>query len=194
MAYGPRFEEALLFAAQLHRDQTRKASGIPYITHLLAVAALVGEAGGSEDEVIAALLHDALEDRPDATSFDELSRRFGPAVAETVRGCSDTEVQPKPPWRERKERHLAHLDGATSATLKVVCADKLHNVQTINADLRELGDALWGRFRGGKEGTLWYYRAATDLLRARGAPSRLVAELQRQVSLLEELAEIEEEA
>ena len=185
MAYGVRFEEALLFAAQLHRDQTRKASGIPYITHLLAVAALVGEAGGGEDEVIAALLHDALEDRPDAIDFAELSRRFGQTVAETVRGCSDTEVQPKPPWRERKEQHLAHLAAATPATLLVVCADKLHNVQTINADLRELGDALWERFRGGKEGTLWYYRAAAELLRARGVPSRLTSELQRQVALLD---------
>lgn len=98
-------------------------------------------------------------------------------------------MQPKPPWRERKEQHLAHLAVATPATLLVVCADKLHNVRTIIADLRELGEALWGRFRGGKQGTLWYYRASVDLLRARGGPSRLVAELQRQVALLEKLAE-----
>jgi (p)ppGpp synthase/HD superfamily hydrolase len=193
MGYGSRFEDALTYAARLHRDQTRKASGIPYVTHLLAVAALVGEAGGGEDEVVAALLHDAIEDHPDEASFEEIGRRFGDAVAVIVRGCSDAEVIPKPPWRERKERHLALLAQAPASTLLVVAADKLHNCQTIIADLRELGSALWPRFRGGKAGTLWYYRTAADLLRARAVPPRLSSELSRQVALMESLASHEEE-
>ncbi len=187
--YSERFEEALVYAARLHRDQKRKGSEVPYVTHLLGVAALVGDAGGSEDEVIGALLHDALEDQPERTSHDELRRRFGEAVADIVRGCSDTEGPgPKPPWRERKERYLAHLPTASPSVILVSAADKLHNVRTIIADVRQRGDAAWERFKGGKDGSLWYYREVALVLAQLRAPARILEELAHAVRELQQLA------
>src|SRR3712207_2491416 len=109
MTYGERFEEALKYAARLHRTQKRKGTNIPYVTHLLAVAAIVGENGGTEDEVIAALLHDAVEDQGGAATREEIRRRFGDAVASIVEGTSDTDAVPKPPWPERKQIGRAHV-------------------------------------------------------------------------------------
>ena len=111
--YGPRFDDALPYAARLHRDQVRKGSGIPYITHLLAVAAIVGEHGGGEDEVIAALLHDAVEDQGGQPRLEEIRARYGDAVAAIVWGCTDADTIPKPPWRARKEAYVAHLADAS---------------------------------------------------------------------------------
>ncbi|HZZ73284.1 MAG TPA: HD domain-containing protein [Pirellulales bacterium] len=183
---SPRFNQALVFAAELHADQRRKGSATPYIAHLLAVAALVLEYGGNEDEAIAALLHDAVEDQGGAATGEAIRGRFGEDVYQMVAGCSDTEIVPKPPWRERKEQHLAHLASASESVRHVVAADKLHNVRALIADYRQAGETLWARFNGGRAGTLWFYRAMADVLRRAGS-NPLVAELERAVAELERL-------
>ena len=189
MAYGPRFEKALVYAARLHRDQSRKVSDVPYVTHLLAVAALVGEDGGGEAEAIAALLHDAVEDQGGLPTLREIRRRFGRRVAGIVRGCTDATVVPKPPWRARKKAYLAHLAGAPPEVLRVSCADKVHNARSVVAELRRRGSALWAKFNGGRDGTLWYYRTLVRTYRRRrGAPRRMVEELARTVREMERLA------
>ncbi len=185
MTYGERFEEALGYAARLHRVQMRKGTNIPYITHLLAVAAIVGENGGTEEEVIAALLHDAVEDQGGANTREEIRRRFGDAVAETVDHVSDTDVVPKSPWRERKEAYVARVRDAPRSARLVSAADKLHNARSILRDLRAEGDAVWRRFTGSKEETLWYYRALVDAFRAADGLDELVGELD---DVVEELA------
>lgn len=159
MDYGNRAGEALAWAFELHRGQRRKASETPYVTHLLAVAALVGEHGGDEDQFIAALLHDAVEDQGGPAVAAELAARFGPRVAAMVACCTDTDEEPKPPWRARKEAHLAHVAAAPPEARLIVAADKIHNARTTARDLRRDGPAVFGRFRGGREGTLWYYAA-----------------------------------
>ena len=187
MSYGENFQRALVYSARLHGDQSRKGTRVPYITHLLAVAAIVGENGGTEDEVVAALLHDAPEDRGGEARLRDIRLRFGHAVAEIVAGCSDTYEDPKPPWRERKERHLAHLAGASDSVRLVSAADKLHNARSVLCDYRAVGDVLWDRFNGGREGTLWFYRAVVDTLRVeQNDPT--VEEIGRVVSELERLA------
>lgn len=188
MAYSPRVEEALTYAGELHRQQHRKGSGIPYVTHLWSVAALVGEAGGSEDEVIAALLHDAAEDQGGETTLAEIRERFGAPVADLVAGCSDTFEHPKPPWQQRKEDYLAELATAPDGVLRISCADKLHNVRSILADLREIGDDVWQKFTGGRDRTLWYYRELLQTYRQRKVSARLVDELDRAVHAMHELA------
>ena len=185
--YGPRFEDALVYAAQAHRAQIRKGSGVPYVTHLLAVAAIVGERGGGEDEVIAALLHDAVEDQGGQARLDDIRARFGDAVAEIVWGCTDADTFPKPPWRARKEVYVAHLAGATPSIRLVSSADKLHNARSILADLRTGGPALWDRFTGGRDGTLWYYRTLADTF-LRLSPGPLADELARTVAEIERVA------
>lgn len=157
MAYSKRARDAMILAFDLHADQTRKGSDVPYITHPLAVAAIVGEYGGGEDEFIAALLHDAVEDQGGRPVLDQIRARFGARVAEFVSACSDTDVSPKPPWKERKTAHIARVAGADPAVKLVLAADKLHNLLTIIAGLRTHSSALWDRFTGGRDGTLWYY-------------------------------------
>lgn len=188
MKLSTHFEEALVFATQLHAGQTRKGTTIPYISHLLAVTAIVLEHGGNEDEAIAALLHDSIEDQGGASTREELRRRFGDRVVEIVDGCTDTDVMPKPPWRERKEAYISHISMASAPVRLVSAADKLHNARAVLEDYRIVGEALWKRFNGGKEGTLWYYRAAVDALRKAGM-SPLIEELDRVVSEIECLAE-----
>ncbi len=186
MHLSPRFSEALVYACQLHGQQVRKGSGIPYVSHLLGVAALALEHGASEDEAIAALLHDAIEDQGGRPVRDEIERRFGPRVAAIVSTCTDADTIPKPPWRGRKEQYLTHLAAADQSVRLVSAADKLHNVRSLLVDYRLHGDQLWQRFSGGKGGTLWYYRAVVNAL-CGGAPSALVDELDRAVSDLERL-------
>jgi (p)ppGpp synthase/HD superfamily hydrolase len=182
-----RFELALLYAAALHREQVRKGTAIPYVSHLLAVTSLVLEHGGIEDQAIAALLHDALEDQPTRTSYAEIRDRFGEAVAQIVRACSDAETSPKPPWRQRKETYLAHLRGAPADACLVSWADKLHNARAILSDYRVLGDSLWSRFNASKADILWYYCGLVDAFRDK-VPKNLWEELQRTVSALRDLA------
>lgn len=183
-----RFRSALDYAAELHAQQLRKGTTIPYLSHLLGVTSLVLEHGASEDEAIAALLHDAVEDAGGAPVLVEIRRRFGPAVAEIVDGCTDADTVPKPPWRQRKEGYLAHLREASSSVRLVAAADKLHNARAILADYRAIGEALWSRFSGGKGGVLWYYRGCVEALRD-GGPKTLVDELERVVSELERLTQ-----
>ncbi len=185
MPYGKKFEDALAHAARLHKEQTRKGTEIPYVTHLLAVAAIVGENGGTEDEVVAALLHDAIEDTPE--TYASLGERFGSTVAEIVAECSDTDVMPKPPWKARKLAYVSRAAELSPSARLVSSADKLHNARSILADLRTEGDALWGRFTGNKEGTLWYYRALVKAYGASG-PAPIVEELDRVVGEIEALA------
>ena len=187
MSYGERFESALLYSAQLHRFQERKGSGVPYVTHLLAVASIVGENGGTEDEVIAALLHDAPEDLGGKERLEDIRKRYGAAVAGIVEGCTDTYEDPKPAWRPRKEAYVAHAATAPRSVRLVSAADKLHNARAILADLGALGEELWDRFTGGKEGTLWYYRALVKAYRQAGNDP-LVEELDRVVGEIEALA------
>lgn len=183
---GSRFDEALVFTAQKHSGQSRKQSNVPYLTHPLSVAALVLEAGGDEDQAIAALLHDVVEDCGGAPVLEEIRQRFGERVAGIVDACSDTDEEPKPPWRARKERYLGHLREAGEDVRLVSVADKLHNVRSIVADYREIGDAVWERFAGRREGSLWYYRALLDIF-LQGRRNRLVDELERNVVELERM-------
>jgi (p)ppGpp synthase/HD superfamily hydrolase len=159
---GDRFDAALGYASRLHRDQRRKGSGVPYVSHLLGVAALAIEAGADEDQAIAALLHDAVEDQGGAEQLAEIRRRFGDAVAAIVADCTDSDAELKPPWRARKEAYLRSLDAKPARSLLVSLADKTHNAGAIVADLAVHGDAVWSRFTGGRDGSLWYYRALAE--------------------------------
>ncbi len=184
---GPRFLRAFEFAAEKHKNQTRKASTIPYITHLMGVASLVLEAGGDEELAIAALLHDVVEDCGGAPMLKEVRRRFGQRVAKVVEGCTDADTYPKPPWRERKEEYIRHLKAADADTQLVSAADKLNNVRSIVSDYRAIGESVWSRFNGGREGTLWYYRTLRDVF-LRRKRNRITRELELAVSELESLA------
>jgi (p)ppGpp synthase/HD superfamily hydrolase len=182
-----RFAEAFAYAADLHALQIRKGTNVPYLSHLMSVAALVLEDGGDEDEAIAGLLHDAVEDQGGAPTLEEIHRRFGEKVARIVSACTDSDTVPKPPWRERKERYLAHIREAPADVRRVSSADKLHNARSILADYHVVEDAVWGRFTASREETLWYYRSLTSAFRAAGG-GRLVEELDLVVSELERLA------
>jgi (p)ppGpp synthase/HD superfamily hydrolase len=181
---GRRFEQALLFATRKHAGQHRKGTTVPYVAHLLSVAGLVLEAGGNEDLAIAALLHDVVEDCGGAPVLKEVRRRFGKRVAHVVDGCTDTALDPKPPWQQRKENYLKHLRTADADTRLVSAADKLHNVRSIVASYREISDRVWERFRGKRDGTLWYYRALLDEFK-RKKSNPLINELERVVIELE---------
>lgn len=184
-----RYDQALALANQLHRAQRRKGTGTPYVGHLLAVSSLVLECGGDEDAAIAALLHDAVEDQGGRATLAAIREQFGPRVAELVDACSDCDDHPKPPWRDRKDAYLAHLEHADDATRLISCADKVHNARCILRDYLELGEALWPRFKGGgREGSLWYYRAMAEVFLRLG-PHRLATELDELVTRIESLAE-----
>lgn len=182
-----RFAEALVYANDLHREQARKGSGVPYISHLLAVCALTLEYGGGEDEAIAALLHDAIEDQGGAAARAEILRRFGPRVTEIVEGCSEAEHWPMPPWRERREEFVKQVRAASAPVRLVSACDKVHNARSLVMDYRIYGEDLWRRFTGGRDGTLWYYRAMVEALSASGT-SPVVEELNRVVTELERIA------
>jgi GTP pyrophosphokinase len=188
MTLSVHFEEALVFATRLHAGQRRKGTSVPYIAHLLAVAGIVLDYGGTESEVIAALLHDAVEDQGGPPTREEIRRRFGEPVVAIVDGCSDTDEVPKPPWQERKEAYLARLGQETASVRLVSAADKLHNARDVLAAYRALGEAVWGRFTGGREGTLWYYRALVGAYRDTHTVPALVDELDRVVTEIERLA------
>jgi len=187
MNLSPKFEEALVYATRVHGGQLRKKTRIPYIGHLLGVTAIAMEYGANETEAIAALLHDAVEDCGGAERQREIEEKFGPEVGEIVAGCTDSDQTPKPPWRERKEKYIAHLKTASAATRLVSASDKLHNVGAIVHNLREEGESVWDRFKAGKEGALWYYRSLVTAFREHGR-NALVDELDRVVTEMERLA------
>jgi len=176
------FEKALGYALRAHRGQSRKGTVIPYIAHLLAVSALVIEDGGTETEAVAALLHDVVEDQGGASRLADVRATFGDDVADIVAGCSDTDEDPKPPWRTRKEAYIAHLADASPSVLRVSLADKLHNARAIVFDYRLHGPALWERFDKDSD-QLWYYQELVELFKQRSA-SPMAAELDRVVSEL----------
>jgi (p)ppGpp synthase/HD superfamily hydrolase len=154
-----RFEQAFVYASQLHKHQKRKGTNIPYIAHLLGVTALVFEDGGDEDQAIAALLHDAVEDQGGKKTLEEIRVRFGNRIARIVERCTDSYETPKPEWRKRKTNYLDHLNGSPLDVQRVALADKVHNARSILRDLRVEGNNVWKRFNGKKEGTLWYYQS-----------------------------------
>ena len=196
MRLSPRFEAALVMATQLHAGQMRKGTEeqkrngteIPYVSHLLGVSSLVLEHGGSEDQAIAALLHDAVEDQGGIETLDRIRDHFGSEVAEIVDHCTDAYEDPKPEWRERKETYVDEVPNMPATAALVSCADKLHNARAILSDLREVGDELWGRFTGKKRGTLWYYRALVDAFNDKDIQKRLTDELSRTVEEIEKLS------
>jgi (p)ppGpp synthase/HD superfamily hydrolase len=186
------FDRAVQYANRIHANQTRKGTDVPYMTHLLGVASLVLENGAqSEEEVIGALLHDAAEDQGGRPRLEDIREQFGEQVAHIVDACTDSYESPRPPWRERKAAYVTHLrervePGGDEPALRVSLADKLHNTRAILADVRESGDAVFERFNGKKDGTIWYYAALVDAFR--GFPNRMVGELEREVTELRRLA------
>ncbi len=188
MILSSRFTEALTYATELHADQTRKGTGIPYVTHLLGVTSIALEYGANEDEAIAALLHDAIEDQGGVATRDEIHRRFGETVTAIVEGCSDSsDGMPKLPWRQRKEAYIAHIPTASASVRLVSASDKLYNARSIVRDYRRIGEEISNRFNGGKSGTLWYYRAILEAFR-QVEVTPVVSELDRVVQELEQLA------
>lgn len=179
-----RFELALVYATQLHANQIRKGSGIPYISHLLSVAALVLEDGGDEEEAIAALLHDAIEDQGGAITRAEIRQRFGERVVRIVDGCTEEQIQPKPPWKERKLNYLAKIRQASPDVRRVSLADKLHNLRSIVTDWERDGESVWLRFKSGKEGTIWFYRRFLEVYQEQDSHV-YTQELARLISRLE---------
>lgn len=177
---GPRFEEALAYAARVHALQLRKGMPVPYVSHLLGVCSLVLEDGGDEDEAIAALLHDAAEDQGGAARLTDIATRFGPRVAAIVEGCSDTLATPKPPWPERKRAYLERLPQATPEVIRVTLADKLYNLGTIVRDYHRLEEDLWLRFDPEAD-VLWYYESLAETF-ATATTSRMQSELADAVS------------
>jgi len=175
-----RFDSAFQLAHSLHRKQPRKQTTIPYIAHLMAVTAIVLEAGGDEDLAIAALLHDAVEDQGGKPTLEIIKQKFGDRVAGIVLECSDTDIQPKPPWRARKEAYIAHIADASDDAILVSLADKLHNARAILADYRAVGDKVWKRFKAGRDDVLWYYGELIKALQKR-TRSPLLTELSRVV-------------
>ena len=173
---GPRLQKAFRYAAAQHEGQTRKQTAVPYLSHLMAVTSLVMEGGGDEDLAIAALLHDVVEDCGGMPRLREVRRLFGPRVAKIVEGCTDSFSDPKLPWLVRKNEYLQRLKHEDTATRLVSASDKLHNVRTVIADYRQDGESIWKRFSGGREGTLWYYRALNDEFQRR-QPNRITREL-----------------
>lgn len=158
-----RFDSALVLASTLHREQARKASGVPYVAHLLGVASLVLEEGGSEDMAIAALLHDAAEDQGGETTLEEIAVAFGSEVARWVRQSSDSFTLPKPEWDERKRHHLAQIPSADREARLIMLADKVHNARSILADHARVGPGVWQRFSVPRERTLWYYETLLEV-------------------------------
>lgn len=182
-SYSSRVVDAFAFAHEIHATHTRKGSGVPYITHVMAVAAIVGEHGGDEDMFIAALLHDAAEDGDGYATLDKVRARFDARVAEMVAACSDAFEKPKPKWRARKERFVESMRGAAPDVKLIVAADKLHNLCATIGDYELLGDAVWDRFTGSRDGTIWYYTAIAQAL-AEGWEHPLVEDLAATVERL----------
>ena len=160
-----RYVDAVAWAAELHASQVRKGTAIPYLSHLLAVSGLVLEHGGSEDQAIAGLLHDTIEDCD--VSEEDIEGRFGSDVARDRRGLLGHRRHPKPPWLDRKEAYLAHLRSVDADVLLVSLADKVHNVRTLAEDVDAHGEPTLERFKGGASGTRWYYRRLADVYEAR---------------------------
>ena len=174
------------FALAVHAKQLRKGTDIPYASHLFGVASLVLEHGGDEEQAIAAMLHDAVEDQG-AHLEPSIRERFGAGVADIVLGCTDADTLPKPPWRQRKEDYIRHLEHAKSDVLLVSLADKVHNARAICTDVRTGGQGVFDRFKAGRDGTLWYYQTLAAVFE-RVIPGALADELVECVETMRRLA------
>jgi (p)ppGpp synthase/HD superfamily hydrolase len=184
------FSKALVYAELKHHNQVRKGGDIPYVGHLLTVAGLVINDGGSETQAIAALLHDAVEDQGGPPTLEEIRASFGDEVARIVAECSDTDAKPKPPWTERKTKYIAHLAEVGEDTLLVSVADKLDNARSMLRDYHTHGPSLWERFnRKNPQDHLWYYSELLKAYRSRGFDSWMVDELDRVVKELKRLVD-----
>ncbi|HWZ83858.1 MAG TPA: HD domain-containing protein [Terriglobales bacterium] len=183
---GHRLQKAFAYAAEKHAGQTRKQTAVPYLSHLMAVAALVLEGGGDEDLAIAGLLHDVVEDCGGMPRLREIRKMFGARVAKVVEGCTDSFSDPKLPWLVRKNEYLQRLKHEDADTRLVSASDKLHNVRTVTADYRQQGESIWKRFSGGRDGTLWYYRALNDEFQRRKG-NRITRELAVAMQQLEKV-------
>ena len=184
-----RFEESLIFSVRKHANQFRKQTNIPYVSHLLATCGLVMEHGGTETEVIAALLHDAAEDQGGVAVLMDIRRRFGDEVADIVMTCSDDmpdDGAEKDEWTVRKKRHIEHLKKSSRSVLLVTMADKIHNLRTILTDLHVLNvEAMWKRFNATPKESSWYYRSLQEICAARNdLPKLMFLELTELVNLL----------
>jgi (p)ppGpp synthase/HD superfamily hydrolase len=186
---GPKFQDSLLYAMEIHKGDVRKETTIPYVSHLFAVCALVLEDGGNEDEAIAALLHDTMEDHPEKVTSSDIETRFGSRVARLVELCTDTPPDyrggEKPPWHERKAAYIERIRKETYPRCRVALADKLHNLRSIVMDYRRLGDQVWERFNAPKQDQLRYHQALLSAFRDAQAPDHLVHELELLVTELE---------
>lgn len=184
----PLLYTALELAFKLHGHDTRKKSNIPYLAHLLSVCALVQLDGGSEEEAIAAMLHDALEDKPEEISREQIRQQFGDNVLKIIEISSDTPRDyrggEKPPWKERKEAYIAHIKDTDPSLLRVTIADKIDNARAILADHQRLGDEVWKRFNAGKEDQLWYYKNCLKAFDETGFEGPLLEELRKLVNQL----------
>ena len=187
MSMSSQFEQALMYAANVHATQVRKGTSTPYMAHLLGVCSIALEYGANETEAIAALLHDAVEDQGGFGRLDDIRARFGGDVAEIVMGCTDSFQTPKLPWEERKRAYLAHLPNASKPILLVSASDKLYNAQATLRDLYRVGNEIWKRFNVPREKTLWYYHALVNIYLQVG-PARLNDELGRVVAEMERVA------
>ncbi len=181
-----RFEQALVYATRLHAQQIRKATGVPYISHLLSVTALVLEDGGDEDEAIAALLHDAVEDQGGAATREAIRCQFGERVVAIVDGCTESDREIKPPWLERKLRYIEQICQGSPSVRRVALADKLHNARTLLIDYRHQGEEIWSVFGAGRQRTLWFYHSLLSLYRETDS-GPMVEELARVVEELQHL-------
>ena len=178
MLLTSRFDEAFRYTHQIHAAQVRKGTGAPYIGHLMGVASIVLDVGGSEDEAIAALLHDAAEDLGGHERLADIRERFGDAVARIVEDCTDSWDTPKRPWLERKQAYVRHARTLAPTSLRVSAADKVHNAYAILRDLRNMGEAVWERFSATSDDVVAYYDGLVRAYReAGGGP--LVDELDR---------------
>ncbi|MEA5573535.1 HD domain-containing protein [Calothrix sp. UHCC 0171] len=164
-----KFSTALVYATRLHANQTRKITSVPYVSHLLSVAALILEAGGNETEAIAGLLHDAIEDQGGMEIRAEIREMFGDEIVAIIDGCTEIYTKPKPPWEERKHKYLENLRGACVSVRMVSLADKLHNARSLLADWQKFGDEIWNQFNAGKVRTLWFYQSLLQVYRETGS-------------------------
>lgn len=181
------YYRAFEYANQWHRDQARKSTNLPYILHPMGVASLVLEAGGDEEQAIAALLHDVPEDCGGEARLTEILEMFGPRVEAMVRGCSDSlvvEKEDKAPWRERKQAHIDHVATAHMDTLIVTAADKTHNGRAIATDLQTIGNQVWERFNASREDIIWYYSTFYVELEKRGVTPALLNPLRTAIEVM----------
>lgn len=173
-----RFDDAFRYAHEVHGPQTRKGTSAPYLGHLMGVASIVLDDGGTEDEAIGALLHDAAEDQGGRARLEDIRSRFGDAVARIVEDCTDSWEIPKPPWIDRKQAYIQHARSLVPPSLRVSAADKVHNAYGILRDLRKIGDGVWARFNAKPDDIVAYYESLVRAYReAGGGP--LVEELER---------------